>query len=40
MQYFLDLVVVGISTGMVYALVALGLSFIYAGLDMLHFAHG
>jgi branched-chain amino acid transport system permease protein len=40
MEYFFDLVVIGLSTGMIYALVALGLSFIYSGLDMLHFAHG
>ena len=40
MQYFMDLVVVGLSIGMVYALVALGISFIYSGLDIVHFAHG
>ena len=40
MQYFMDLVVVGFSIGMVYALVALGISFIYSGLDIVHFAHG
>ena len=40
MQYFTDLVVVGFSIGMVYALVALGISFIYSGLDIVHFAHG
>ena len=40
MQYFVDLVVVGFSIGMVYALVALGISFIYSGLDIVHFAHG
>ena len=40
MQYFLDLLVVGISIGMVYGLVALGISLIFSGLDIIHFAHG
>lgn len=40
MSYFLDLVVVGLSLGMVYALVAIGISLIYSGLDVVHFAHG
>jgi branched-chain amino acid transport system permease protein len=40
LQYFLDLVVVGLSIGMVYGLVALGISLIYSGLDIVHFAHG
>jgi branched-chain amino acid transport system permease protein len=40
MQYFLDLVVVGLSIGMVYGLVALGISLVYSGLDIVHFAHG
>jgi len=40
MQYFIDLVIVGLSIGMVYALVALGLSLIFSGLDIVHFAHG
>ncbi len=40
MQYFIDLLIVGVSIGMVYALVALGISFIYSGLDIVHFAHG
>lgn len=40
MEYFIDLVIVGLSIGMVYALVALGISFIYSGLDIVHFAHG
>ena len=39
-DYFIDLVIVGISIGMVYGLVALGISFIYSGLDIVHFAHG
>jgi len=38
--YFIDLVIIGLSIGMVYALVALGLSLIYSGLDIVHFAHG
>lgn len=40
MGYFIDLVIVGLSVGMVYALVALGISLIYSGLDIVHFAHG
>jgi len=40
MTYFLDLVVVGLSLGMVYGLVAIGISLIYSGLDVVHFAHG
>ncbi len=40
MQYFLDLVIVGLSIGMVYGLVAIGISLIYSGLDVVHFAHG
>jgi branched-chain amino acid transport system permease protein len=39
-DYFIDLVVIGLSIGMVYALVALGLSLIFSGLDIVHFAHG
>ena len=39
-QYLLDLVIIGLSIGMVYALVALGISLIYSGLDLVHFAHG
>ena len=40
MSYFIDLLLVGLSIGMVYALVALGISLIYSGLDIVHFAHG
>lgn len=40
MQYFIDLVIVGLSIGMVYGLVALSISFVYSGLDIVHFAHG
>lgn len=40
MEYLLDLIIVGLSLGMVYGLVALGISFIYSGLDIVHFAHG
>ena len=40
MDYFIDLVIVGLSLGMIYGLVALGISFIYSGLDIVHFAHG
>ncbi|MDE0306997.1 MAG: branched-chain amino acid ABC transporter permease [Albidovulum sp.] len=35
-----DFLVVGISIGLVYAIVALGISLIYSGLDIVHFAHG
>ena len=31
---------VGVSVGMVYGLVALGISLIFSGLDIIHFAHG
>jgi branched-chain amino acid transport system permease protein len=40
MDFIIDLVIIGISVGMVYALVALGISLIYSGLDIVHFAHG
>lgn len=40
MGFFIDLVIIGISVGMVYALVAIGISLIYSGLDIVHFAHG
>jgi branched-chain amino acid transport system permease protein len=40
MPYFIDLVIVGLSLGMVYGLVAIGISLIYSGLDVVHFAHG
>src|SRR3989442_3574700 len=40
MQYFLDLVIVGLSLGMGVGLVAIGISLIYSGLDVVHFAHG
>lgn len=40
MDFFIDLVIIGISVGMVYALVALGISLIFSGLDIIHFAHG
>jgi branched-chain amino acid transport system permease protein len=39
-EYFIDLVIIGLSIGMIYALVALGISIIYSGLDIVHFAHG
>lgn len=38
--YYLDLLIVGLSLGMVYGLVALGISLIFSGLDIIHFAHG
>src|SRR6187397_1343210 len=39
-DFFIDLVIIGLSVGMVYALVALGISLIFSGLDIVHFAHG
>jgi branched-chain amino acid transport system permease protein len=39
-DYIIDLVIIGLSVGMVYALVALGISLIFSGLDIVHFAHG
>jgi branched-chain amino acid transport system permease protein len=39
-DYVLDLVIIGLSVGMIYALVALGISLIFSGLDIVHFAHG
>lgn len=35
-----DVIVIGLSIGLVYGLVALGISLIYSGLDIVHFAHG
>lgn len=35
-----DVLVIGLSIGLVYGLVALGISLIYSGLDIVHFAHG
>ncbi|MFM8988216.1 MAG: branched-chain amino acid ABC transporter permease [Alphaproteobacteria bacterium] len=40
MSYYVDLLIIGLSIGMVYALVALGISLIFSGLDIIHFAHG
>lgn len=40
MEFVIDLVIIGVSVGMVYGLVALGISLIYSGLDIVHFAHG
>ena len=40
MGFLVDLLIIGVSIGMVYALVALGISLIYSGLDIVHFAHG
>ncbi len=40
MDFFLNLLLIGFSIGMVYGLVALGISLIYSGLDIVHFAHG
>ncbi len=36
----LDFIIIGLSIGLVYGLVALGVSLIYSGLDIVHFAHG
>ena len=35
-----DVIIIGLSIGIVYGLVALGVSLIYSGLDIVHFAHG
>ena len=40
MDLLLDFIIVGLSMGIVYGLVALGISLIYSGLDIVHFAHG
>ena len=40
MDLLLDFVIVGVSIGIVYGLVALGISLIFSGLDIVHFAHG
>ncbi|MCX7384217.1 MAG: branched-chain amino acid ABC transporter permease [Alphaproteobacteria bacterium] len=40
LDYFVDPIIIGVSIGMVYGLVALGISLIYSGLDIVHFAHG
>ena len=40
MSYFIDLCIVGLSIGMIYGLIAIGISLIYSGLDVVHFAHG
>ena len=40
MGFFVDLLIVGVSVGMIYALVALSISLIYSGLDIVHFGHG
>ena len=37
---FVDLVVIGLSVGIIYGLVALSISLVYSGLDIVHFAHG
>jgi branched-chain amino acid transport system permease protein len=37
---FLDLFVVGVTVGMVYALIALGYSLVYGILELINFAHG
>ena len=40
MEYLINLIVIGVTAGMVYGLMALGMALIYRGLDILHFAHG
>ena len=40
LSFFIDLLIVGLSIGIVYGLVAIGISLIYSGLDIVHFAHG
>ena len=36
----LAFIIFGITIGVVYGIVALGISLIYSGLDIVHFAHG
>jgi branched-chain amino acid transport system permease protein len=38
--HFLDLFLVGLTIGMVYALIALGYSLVYGILELINFAHG
>ena len=40
MEYLINLVIVGVTSGMVYGLMPLGMALICRGLDILHFAHG
>ena len=40
MDLLLDIIIVGLSIGIVHGLVALGISLIFPGLDIGHFAHG
>lgn len=40
MDAIIELLVIGVSIGMVYGLVALGIALIYSGLDIVNFAHG
>ena len=37
---FFNFIIIGLSLGMVYGLVAFGISFIYRGIDVVHFAQG
>ena len=37
---FLAFIIFGVTIGVVYGIVALGISLIYSGLDIVHFAHG
>ena len=40
MDYFLQLMVSGLSLGAVYALTAIGYSMVYGVLELINFAHG
>ncbi|MDR1520320.1 MAG: branched-chain amino acid ABC transporter permease [Planctomycetota bacterium] len=40
LAHFIDLVITGLAVGALYGLVALSISIIYAGLDIVHFAQG
>ena len=40
MEAFVSFVIFGLTIGVVYGIVALGISLIYTGLDIVHFAHG
>src|SRR5882757_5789458 len=40
MELFLKLVIVGLSTGAIYALIALGYTMVYGIIELINFAHG
>src|SRR5215467_8882480 len=40
MELFLKLVIIGLSTGAIYALIALGYTMVYGIIELINFAHG